>query len=482
MLLKISELVMKKKAKGIYGESSSDSRIRTKRELAPGQDATASAEVNDRFFCVSISDLDTCVEAADVRCTSAGADRENEPRDGLPLAAATAAAVLLRRLTGVPPVSASSTCLSFDLSLFKHITDCYFNSFHLALPLVLQVLVSIYNYQLYRHIERPGWRLGWTWPNDEVIWDMRGAEATNQGNCSKFKGDSIPHCCEKSPTIVDLPPGTPYNMQTKNCCRGGVLSSLAQDSSLAKASFQMTMESANISSPATGKPSNFTLGIPGYTCSNATVVAPSKFQVDKQRTTQALSEVGGEQSNFLQLPNGDGGSTTSPALWCTTHMCPIRVHWHVKESYREYWRVKVTITNFDMQSNYSDWNLVIQHPSFRSILQIFSFNYLPLVHYGEINDTGMFWGIKHYNDMLIQYGENGNVQTEMLLHKDAADFTFSGGWAFPRRLSFNGHECVMPPPDAYPTLPNGSSTMSSLVHCVSLGLSSFLLSVVLLLL
>lgn len=358
---------------------------------------------------------------------------------------------------------------------------------------MLQVSVSIYNYQLYRHIERPGWRLGWTWPNDEVIWDMRGAETTNQGNCSKFKGDNIPHCCEKSPTIVDLLPGTPYNMQTKNCCRGGVLSSLAQDRTLAMASFQMSMESANISSPATGKPSNFTLGIPGYTCSNATVVAPSKFQFDKQRTTQALSESGaclfqfplhwsvqrtfirrffycfwwrndfavtweitcsfsqfresetpsccvslstfynstivscprcscgcqgeptlptcsrqaspfppwifsethhlcsrccrdGEQSNFLQLPNGDGGSTTSPAVLCTPHMCPIRVHWHVKESYREYWRVKVTITNFNMYSNYSDWNLVIQHPNFRSILQIFSFNYLPLVQYGEISE------------------------------------------------------------------------------------------------
>ncbi|KAJ8513473.1 hypothetical protein OPV22_003907 [Ensete ventricosum] len=476
MLLKISELVMKKKAKGIYGESSSDSRIRTKRELAPGQDATAWAEVNDRFFCVSISDLDTCVEAA------IGGFRSH------------AAPMCCCCLDAYDPMDPDGN-ITIKWDFMTNPGDTY------------TVLVSIYNYQLYRHIERPGWRLGWTWPNDEVIWDMRGAEATNQGNCSKFKGDSIPHCCEKSPTIVDLPPGTPYNMQTKNCCRGGVLSSLAQDPSLAKASFQMTMESANISSPATGKPSNFTLGIPGYTCSNATVVAPSKFQVDKQRTTQALmtweitcsysqfresetpsccvslSTVGGEQSNFLQLPNGDGGSTTSPALLCTTHMCPIRVHWHVKESYREYWRVKVTITNFDMQSNYSDWNLVIQHPSFRSILQIFSFNYLPLVHYGEINDTGMFWGIKHYNDMLIQYGENGNVQTEMLLHKDAADFTFSGGWAFPRRLSFNGHECVMPPPDAYPTLPNGSSTMSSLVHCVSLGLSSFLLlSVVVLLL
>ncbi|THU74515.1 hypothetical protein C4D60_Mb04t34180 [Musa balbisiana] len=55
---------MKKKAKGIYGGSSSDSGIGWKRELAPGQDVTASAEVNLRFVRVSISDLDTCVEAA----------------------------------------------------------------------------------------------------------------------------------------------------------------------------------------------------------------------------------------------------------------------------------------------------------------------------------------------------------------------------------------------------------------------------------
>ncbi|URD98311.1 hypothetical protein MUK42_29666 [Musa troglodytarum] len=58
---------MKKKARGIYGESSSDSGIWWKRELPPGHVATASAEVNVRFFRGSISDLDTCVEAAALR-------------------------------------------------------------------------------------------------------------------------------------------------------------------------------------------------------------------------------------------------------------------------------------------------------------------------------------------------------------------------------------------------------------------------------
>ncbi|WOL07017.1 COBRA-like protein 7 isoform X1 [Canna indica] len=377
----------------------------------------------------------------------------------------------------------------------------------------------MHNYQLYRHIESPGWRLGWTWPKDEVIWGMWGAESTNQGNCSRFKGDNLPHCCEKSPTIVDLSPGTPYNMQTKNCCRGGVLSSLVQDPSTTLSSFQMViMDSSNISDPSVGKPSNFSIGVPGYTCSNMSVVAPSKFQVDKQRTTQALMtweltcsysqfrESGtpgccvslstfynstiiscpqcscgcqgfpgapqclsdSEQSKLLQL-SSNGGASTSPTVLCTKHMCPISVHWHVKVSYKEYWRVKMTITNYNMNRNYSDWNLVIQHPNLRSITEIFSFNYQPLIQYGNINDTGMFWGIKFYNDMLLQQGENGNVQSEILLHKDEGDFTFGEGWPFPRRIAFNGHECVMPPPDLYPALPKKSSTStSSFVRSVDL--------------
>lgn len=70
------------------------------------------------------------------------------------------------------------------------------------------------------------------------------------------------------------------------------------------------------------------------------------------------------------------------------------------------------------------------------------------------DDTGMFWGIHFYNDLLLTSGDRGNVQTEMLLQKDSEIFTFREGWAFPRRILFNGDECVMPPPDQYPRLPN----------------------------
>nr|XP_010919369.1 COBRA-like protein 7 [Elaeis guineensis] len=391
------------------------------------------------------------------------------------------------------------------------------------------VIVSIYNYQLYRHVESPGWRLSWTWPKDEVIWDLRGAEATEQGNCSRFRG-SLPHCCDKTPVIVDLALGAPYNMQYKNCCRGGVLSSTTQDPTKFMSSFQMSVGGVlDLRKVTKAIPSNFSLGLPGYTCSNATVVAPSKVRVDSQRSIQYLmtwevtcsysqfresvtpsccvslstfynstivscplcscgcqnspttSECfrNGQQPDLLQLPNDDDEGT-SPFVLCTQHMCPIRVHWHLKVSYKEYWRVKVTITNFSILKNYTDWNLVIQHPNLQSITQVFSFNYNPLIQYGDINDTGMFWGIKNYNDMLLQYGENGNVQTEMLLHKDPGDFTFKGGWALPRKIVFNGHDCVMPPPDMYPSLPNSSPAAPALVRHLCHGLSPLLLFVLLL--
>ena len=56
----------------------------------------------------------------------------------------------------------------------------------------------------------------------------------------------------------------------------------------------------------------------------------------------------------------------------------------------------------------------------------------------------------------MEAGPEGNVQTEIILEKDFETFTFNEGWAFPRRVYFNGDECMMPPPDSYPFLPNSA--------------------------
>ncbi|KAK7856020.1 cobra-like protein 2 [Quercus suber] len=167
-----------------------------------------------------------------------------------------------------------------------------------------------------------------------------------------------------------------------------------------------------------------------------------------------------EYPSQLELPSTNSEAEPQPLVSYSSHMCPIQVHWHVKQNYREYWRVKITVTNLNYAKNYSQWNLAMLHPNFRNINQVFSFNYKPLNQYGIINDTGVFYGIQYYNEMLLQAGPNENVQIEMLLQKDPDMFTFRKGWGFPRKVSFNGDECVMPSPDRYPRLPNSAHNVS----------------------
>lgn len=67
-------------------------------------------------------------------------------------------------------------------------------------------------------------------------------------------------------------------------------------------------------------------------------------------------------------------------------MCPVRVHWHVKLNYKEYWRAKVTITNFNYRMNYTLWTLVVQHPNLNNVTEVFSFDYKPLIPYRSISE------------------------------------------------------------------------------------------------
>ncbi|TQD84025.1 hypothetical protein C1H46_030408 [Malus baccata] len=225
-------------------------------------------------------------------------------------------------------------------------------------------VVTMNNFQMYRHIMSPGWTLGWMWARKEVIWAAVGAEATEQ--------------------VVPCPSCTCGCHDKSNCVQSGskIVSTVEDDAT--------------------------------------------------------------EKSNVQPLPQ------------CTRHMCPVRVHWHVTLNYKDYWRVKVSITNFNYRMNYTLWTLVIQYPNFINVTQVFSFDYKPLVAYDSINDTGMFYGLKFYNDHLMEAGKFGHVQSEMLLKKDKNTFTLREGWAFPRKVYFNGDECQLPPPDVYPFLPNSA--------------------------
>lgn len=73
-------------------------------------------------------------------------------------------------------------------------------------------------------------------------------------------------------------------------------------------------------------------------------------------------------------------------------------------------------------------------------------------------EVALLWGKEFYSNELLQADEYsfGSVSTEILLQKDSGSFTLSNGWAFPRRIYFNGENCMMPLPDNFPMLPNTS--------------------------
>lgn len=84
-------------------------------------------------------------------------------------------------------------------------------------------------------------------------------------------------------------------------------------------------------------------------------------------------------SMYLLYCNSEGTSLANSVidadvLQCTDHMCPLRVHWHIKNNYVDHWRVKMTISNYNYGKNYSNWNVLVQHPSFGQPSTSYSFN------------------------------------------------------------------------------------------------------------
>ncbi|KAJ0049038.1 hypothetical protein Pint_16285 [Pistacia integerrima] len=379
------------------------------------------------------------------------------------------------------------------------------------------------NYQMYRQIMSPGWTLGWTWARNEVIWTMVGAEATDQGDCSKFKGN-IPHCCRRTPAIVDLSPGVPNTKRFTHCCKDGELASWGKDPESSVSSFQLSFGRSGNSNQTVRLPKNFYLlgPGPGYTCSAATLVPQSTFfSSGSRRKTYAMMTwtvtctysqtltsknpkccvslssfynpkitpcpscacgCQSENNCVMKVPQISRTARLDnpidynlPLIQCSQHMCPIRVHWHAEANYKEHWRVKITITNFNYQMNYTHWTLVVQHPNLSNITSVYRFIYEPLNLYQSKNDTGMFHGIEYYNDLLREAGPKGNVQSEMILQKDRSTFTLEKGWPFPLKVYFDGDECMMPPPDSYPFLPS-SAHVSPIA---SSTVATFLLMIVL---
>lgn len=132
------------------------------------------------------------------------------------------------------------------------------------------------NYYQYRHVEKPGWKLGWTWAKEEVILSMAGAVATQQGNC-KPSTHQKPHCCLPNPTVVDLTPDATGDDRRDGCCRGGVIGAWAISPSVSYSSFEITVGNLDQNKTNYEAPLNLTLMAPGpgYTCDDLRDTSPS---------------------------------------------------------------------------------------------------------------------------------------------------------------------------------------------------------------
>lgn len=151
--------------------------------------------------------------------------------------------------------------------------------------------MTIQNYYQYRHVDKPGWQLGWTWAKNEVIWSMDGAVASQQGNCAEFK-HQIPHSCKKDPVIVDLMPEALADNRSEDCCRGGILEAWAINPSKSFSSFEIKVGNLEVNSSGY-KPLNITLLAPGpgYTCSPMVDVDPSvSLVIGGRREIQVFSK------------------------------------------------------------------------------------------------------------------------------------------------------------------------------------------------
>lgn len=113
--------------------------------------------------------------------------------------------------TSCPGLQAPTWCVPFQcLWSFRFSAFCF-----ALIRLFRQAVVSISNYQMYRTVNAPGWKLQSTWPRKEVnmgnTWGQglffffdskRGARVLDQGNCTPDSKGSLPTACQKKVTTI----------------------------------------------------------------------------------------------------------------------------------------------------------------------------------------------------------------------------------------------------------------------------------------
>ncbi|KAE8709252.1 5'-methylthioadenosine/S-adenosylhomocysteine nucleosidase 1-like [Hibiscus syriacus] len=185
---------------------------------------------------------------------------------------------------------------------------------------------------------------------------------------------------------------------------GDLLAAWAIKASKSLSSFEMSIGNLG-ANPKVQAPINLTLMAPSpsYTCSSIEEADPT-----------AYSDIGGKR----QVQAYENRIHSVIKIQCNAdHMCLVRIHWHVMNNYFTHCKVKLTISNYNYKRNYSNWNVLIQHPGFSQSTTAYSFNSTMLPSFGISDEVALFWGIEYYNEELISAEEDepGSVSTQILL-------------------------------------------------------------------
>ncbi|KAF4404702.1 hypothetical protein G4B88_006088 [Cannabis sativa] len=308
-------------------------------------------------------------------------------------------------------------------------------------------VVNITNYQKYRKVDAPGWKLSWRWAHKEIIWTTIGARVADQGNCRRFK-KNVPTSCAKAPTILDLTADddeVTQNQKIDGCCKGGVLLSRVQSYHNSTTAFQIAVGGEGSSNITWRLPTNYTFRTPhgAYSCSRARVVPNTRFiSADRRRITQAMTA----QIRIIHALRTKRHDRLVSKIECTKHMCPVNINWQVINHQR---KVRVTISNLNYAKNYQDWIMLAEHPAFDNSTTLLHANHKFLSPKSYSNKMEVVWGRRGYNDALTPFGKKGSsIKMVMVFKRYKAghhDRIATADWKNPPdAIFFNGDLCVIP--------------------------------------